>query len=117
MFLNFDSCMPSTSDAAIIQLESCIAEIWAWMLLNKLKLNDDKTEVLCFIPNQITSNIKSHNPSICIGSDDVSLSSQAKNLGVILDPSLSLSSHITSTWKAANFHLYFFFQDMKISYT
>ena len=31
---------------------------------------------------------------------------QAKNLGVVLDCSLSLGSHIISTCKAANFHLY-----------
>ena len=49
LFLSFDSCVPSMGDAAIIQLESCIAEIRAWMLLNKLKVNDDKTEFLCFL--------------------------------------------------------------------
>ncbi len=76
------------------------------MLFNKLKLNDDKTEFLRFLTNQSMSNMKSHNPSICIGSDNVSLSSQAKNLEVILDFSLSLSSHITSTCKTANCHLY-----------
>ncbi len=106
LFLNFDSSVPSSSDAAIIQLESCITEIRAWMLANKLKLNDDKTEFLRFLPNRSMSDEKNQNPLICIGADRVSLSAHAKNLGVIMDPSLSLSSHITSTCKAANFHLY-----------
>ena len=74
LFLCFDSCVPSTGDAAIIQLESCVAEIWAWILLKKLKLNDDKTEFLHFLPSQGAEN--SQGPSICIGSDDVSLSVQ-----------------------------------------
>ncbi len=104
LFLSFDSCVPSLCDAAIIPLESCIPEIRAWMLLNKLMLNDDKTEFMRFLPSQ--GMVNSQNRSICIGSDDVSLSVQAKNLGVMLDSSLSLSSHITSTCKAANFHLY-----------
>ena len=55
LFFNFDSCVPSTGDAAIIQLKSCITEIRAWMLINKLKLNDDKTEFLHFLPNQSMS--------------------------------------------------------------
>ena len=43
LYLSFDSWVPSTSDNAIIQPESCIAEIKAWMLSNRLKLNGDKT--------------------------------------------------------------------------
>ena len=54
LFLSFDSCVPSTSESAIVQLEACISEIRAWMLINKLKLNDDKTEFLRFLPNHIT---------------------------------------------------------------
>ena len=43
LYLSFDSCVPSTSGDAIIQLESHIAEIRGWMLTNKLKLNGYKT--------------------------------------------------------------------------
>ena len=46
LYLSFDSCIPSSSSAAITQLESCIADIWLWMLMNRLKLNNDKTEFL-----------------------------------------------------------------------
>ncbi len=74
------------------------------MLINKVKLNDDKTVFLHFLPSRGTAN--NEDPTISIGSDEVSLSMQAKNLGVVLDSSLSLGSHITSTCKAANFHLY-----------
>ncbi len=41
-----------------------------------------------------------------IGGDEVSLSPQARNLGVILDDDLSLSSHVMSICKAANYQLY-----------
>ena len=44
LYLSFDSGVPSSDTDAIAQLESCIADIRQWMLVNKLKLNDDKTE-------------------------------------------------------------------------
>ena len=103
---SFDSCVPSTRDAAIIQLESCITEIKAWMLSNRLKLNGDKTEFLQFLPKNIQSKCLDPDPIIRIGPDSVSLSEQARNLGVIFDPELNMSAHITSVCKAANYQLY-----------
>ncbi len=47
-----------------------------------------------------------YNTTIHIRSDSVNPSQQAKNLGVISDPTLSMSSHIPSTCKAAYFNLY-----------
>ncbi len=105
LFLSFDSCVPYTSHAAIIQLESCNAEIWAWMLINKLKLNNDKTEFL-HPPDPSTAKTINHSQTIQISADQFSLGSQAKNLGVILDPCLFLGTHITSTCKAMNYYLY-----------
>ncbi len=98
--------MSSTRDIAIIQLESCIAEIKAWMLSNRLKLNSDKTEFLQFLSNNTRIKCLVPDPIIRIGSDSVTLSDQAKNLGVIFDPELSMSAHITSICKAANYQLY-----------
>ncbi len=105
LYLSFDSCVASVGTEAIVRLESCIAEIRAWMLSNKLKLNGDKTEYLQFYPGPTVKNI-SDNTSMHIGSDCVSPSQQAKNLGVIFDPSLTLSAHITATCKAAFYNLH-----------
>ncbi len=105
LYLSFDSGVPSAGTDATAQLESCIAEIRAWMLLNKLKLNGDKTEYLQFHPDRTAKNTTTDTP-IHIGPDCVNPSSEAKNLGVIFDPSLSLSAHITSTCKTAFYSLY-----------
>lgn len=32
---------------AIFAMELCILDIWTWMLMDKLKLNDDKMEFMC----------------------------------------------------------------------
>ena len=97
-------CNPSSGSAYIARLESCIADIWLWMLTNRLKLNDDKTEFLKFLPQPHPTSIT--HDSLLIGSDHINMFAKAKNLGLFFDPSLNLSSHITLTCKSANFQLY-----------
>ena len=46
LYLSFDSGITSSGSKAIAQLEACISDIPDWMLTNRLKLNDDKTEFL-----------------------------------------------------------------------
>ncbi len=43
--------------------------------------------------------------SLQIGNENIGLSSKAKNLGVLFDPSLNLSTHITATCKLAFYQL------------
>ena len=105
LYLSFNGCEPSSSSEAIIQLESCITEIRAWMLSNKLKLNGDKTKFLQFHPGLAVTN-SNQKTTINIGPDHVEPSQKAKNLGVIFDPALSMSTHITATCKAENINLY-----------
>ena len=65
---------------AISKLESCIADIRSWMLANRLKLNNGKTEYLQFLPH--------HNlpaAPITIGTESIDTSTSAKNLGVLLE--------------------------------
>jgi len=37
---------PNEESAALLKMEACAEEIYAWMACNKLKLNHDKTEFL-----------------------------------------------------------------------
>ena len=63
-----------------------------WMQQNVLKLNSDKTELLLIGSMSTLSRI--HKPTLIIDGTTVSPSSQACTLGVTLDPTLSLESHI-----------------------
>ena len=74
------------------------------MLVNKLKVNDDKTEFLKFLPQSQHEHITPS--SIKIGAESIDTSAKAKNLGVIIDLSLNLASHITATGRAANYQLH-----------
>ena len=66
--------------------------------------NDEKTEViLCGTQNEIKP-IKL--PSISIGGNEISLSTTAKNLGVVFDNCLTMDQHINGVAKAINFDLF-----------
>ena len=48
MYLSFKPSKARDKENCIRRLEMCISEIREWMIVNKLKLNDDKTEFIVF---------------------------------------------------------------------
>ena len=66
------------------------------MNTNKLKLNDEKTEVVLINPKNYDVNIS----SLKIGDEDIVFSDKAKNLGVYLDKDLTMNIQITNVSKA-----------------
>jgi hypothetical protein len=81
----------------IKRLENCIKDIKTWAVENKMKLNDDKTEVL-----YVHSRFVSSNPplNLMIGDSTVDLTSEARNLGVIFENNLCLEKHITNVCRS-----------------
>ena len=67
---------------------------------NKLKLNDDKTEVLLI---QTKNSFKScESPSILhVGNEDIPFSESARNLGYIISYNMSLDKHVMSVCRPA----------------
>ena len=75
----------------IKSVEDCTVDIKNWMQMNKLKLNDDKTEVmLCTRDKMKNNNILALN----INGSTVQSSSSVKNLGVVIDNCLSMNCQI-----------------------
>ena len=106
LYPSFDSNSPSSGTQAIIRLEACISNICQWMLENKLKLHDDKTEFLKFLPQRLNESITPS--SLQIGNENIGLSTKAKNLEVLFDSSLNLYTHISATCKSAFYQLHCF---------
>ena len=94
LYLSFKPDTTSSRSDAIEAMELCIKAIRAWMITDKLKLNDDKTEFLIIGTRQ------------SVGDVSVALVAVARNLGTWFDTSLSLLTHITKTCKAAFYHLH-----------
>ncbi|XP_060758375.1 uncharacterized protein LOC132869034, partial [Neoarius graeffei] len=85
------------------KIEECVKDIRHWMLINFLLLNSDKTEVLVLGPHKARSKFSDYTVTL----DGLSVSSRAavKDLGVIIDPSLSFETHIDNITRIAFFHL------------
>ena len=80
----------------------CIDDIKDWKTDNKLKLNDDKTEVVIISSNRMPT-AHSIPDSFDIGNASVPYSDTVKNLGVTLDSHLSLNTHVLNLVRTANF--------------
>ena len=105
LYLAFKPSEPSSIVNNISRLEKCVDGIRAWMKLNLLKLNDDKTELLVITSRPSTS--QSLHISIKVGDQDISPSEEPpKNLGVIFDSTCSLKDHVSYVCRSINFNLY-----------
>ena len=91
-------------DEAIAAMERYIKDIRKWMKEAKLQLNSDKTELLLIGTKQQLQKINMS--TSCVGNDLIKPSKEIKNLGVWLDPSLTMNTHINKTCSIAFYHLY-----------
>ena len=97
----YKSTAPSLIDSTVKTVENCINDIKLWMTLNKLKLNDDKTEALLIHKHNTSSSLSSLPTSLTVGTTDIHFSSSARNLGYILSDDLSLNNHISHVCRSA----------------
>lgn len=103
LYVSYDLDSPEQFKAAVCKIEECIADIRSWMSQNKLKLNDDKTELMYFSSRWRKQKVDPKN--ITIGDHSISPSSKAKNLGVIFDPHLTMEHHIASICRTSIHHI------------
>ncbi len=84
-------------------LASCIQDIRQWMLINRLKLNDDKTSFMHFLsPYHLN---KFGSTSIQVGDTVIHSETQCKNLGVMFDCHLSMKEQVANICKKCHYHL------------
>ena len=87
----------------LARLNSCISDIRVWVIKNKLKINDSKTEFIIFRSPQCKASISS--VSVSVGDSNILLSPKVRNLSVIFDECLTLDAHISNICRRAHFHL------------
>ena len=95
----YGSSKPEHAQQTINEIQTCIQGIRGWMLENKLKLNDEKTEAILFhskslLAHQLPS-------SISVGSIQIDFSVSARNLGYIISDDMSLHAHISHICRTA----------------
>ena len=79
---------------AIRNLEACIKDVAVWMNSHSLKLNNEKTEFVLFGSKVNLSKIDIN--SIVIPDTVIGVSDSCRNLGVMLDSTMTMSSQISS---------------------
>ena len=103
LYIFFDVMDKVGTADAILRVESCVSDISVWMTANKLKFNEDKTEVIVISSRQHQANIDIS--SVKAGEFPVTPKSCVRNLGVLFDRTLSMEDHAKSVSKAAFFQL------------
>ena len=88
---------------AISKLNSCLADIRRWMIANKLKINDLKSEFIVFRSPQLKCDLSGL--SVNVGDSMISQSSKVRDLGVIYDQFLNFDYHITAICRSTHFHI------------
>ena len=81
----------------------CISDIRVWMIKNKLKINDSKTEFIISRSPLLKQNLS--DLSISVGASQVFPSSKVRDLGVVFDQYITFHDHISGICKSTHFHL------------
>ncbi|PVD26815.1 hypothetical protein C0Q70_11961 [Pomacea canaliculata] len=87
LYFSFSTDSESVSEA-VCAVEDCCLEVKSWMLRNKLKLNDEKTEAMLCGSKLSLSKVSLD--SIQVGQARIPLSSSVRNLGLYVDNLLCL---------------------------
>ena len=90
---------------AISSIQSCTTQIKDWMTVNKLRMNDSKTEVMLLGPKVQRNRL--HLDSLMVGDSEicVPITGSIRNLGAYFDSDLSMNAHVTKVCQAIHFHL------------
>jgi hypothetical protein len=99
LYCSFDLKSPSET---ISHISACISDIRTWMIRNKLKINDDKTEFLLITSPRAKL---SENFELSIGQANIVPSNSCKSLGVMLDGQFTMDTQIGHLCKSIHFHL------------
>ena len=99
------SFKPNQTDAvdAIRNLEACINDVSVWMNSHSLKLNNTKSEFVLFGSKVHLSEININ--SIVVQDAVIKVSDSCRNLGVMMDATMSMSSQISSICKSVWYQL------------
>ena len=82
-------------DVISIQLPALMSKIKEWMNRHFLKINPDKTEIICFLPESM-KNAKNLICGTFLEGDCIRFANTVKNLGLTMDRFLNMDPHVNS---------------------
>ena len=90
-------------DTLSARLGHCVESIGVWMASNRLRLNAAKTEVILLGSSSRLKNCTFK--EMVIAGNNLQLAKNVRNLGVIIDSSLSFSDHISKIVSTCYYHI------------
>lgn len=104
LYVSFKPDSDADQLSAVAAMENCIHDIKDWMLCDKLKLNDGKTEFLIIGTRQQLAKVNFS--SLRIGDTTINSTEKARNLGFWFDSLMKHETQISKCTKAAFFQLF-----------
>ena len=104
LYLSCESGNAESLADTLLQLEHCVTCIKSWMVNAKLKLNDEKTEVIMITSPHCRNKLSLSN--FQVDNTNVIPASSVRNIGAIFDNSMSMKTHINNVCKSVSFHLH-----------
>ena len=94
---------PGDRVAAVNSLRECLMDVKSWSTTNRLRLNEDKSELIHF-----SSQFRSTDPLAGLTTQDgvIKTSECVRDLGFTLDKHLTLKHHITNICKSASWGIF-----------
>ena len=104
LYISFKPSSSASELEAVTAFQDCILDIKTWMTADKLKLNDDKTELIVIGTRAQLDKISISELSI----DHVKVSAvcNVRNLGTWFDNHLSMKTAINKTCQSELYHLH-----------
>ena len=104
LYLSFKPDTTSSQSNAVDAMERCISAIRCWMIKDKLKVNDSKTEFILIGTRQQLAKVDIK--GLVVGDATISPVTAVKNLGSWFDENMNMGCHINKMCKTLLFHLY-----------
>ena len=100
LYISFKCKQPLES---ISKVNGFLSDIRRWMITNKLKINDSKTEFIVFRSPQLRCDLSGL--SVNVGKSQITQSLKVRDLGVTFDQFLNVDNHITAICRNTYFHI------------
>ena len=100
LYISFKGKQPLES---ISKINSCLSDIRRWMITNKLKIKDSKTEFIVFRSPHLRCDLSGL--SVNVGESQITQSLKVRDLGVTFDQFLNFDDHITAICRSTYFHI------------
>ena len=96
-------CLVPLAVCALFHLSCCVKDLQTWMLNNRLKLNQAKTEF--FVASSAHHYSSLQHLTLNLDGHEIPSSPSIRNLGVIFDYSMTMAEHITNLSRSINWQL------------